>query len=197
MRRRHCRKIAQKARRKFEAGKAVLSRGKVINRLVVTKIWVNGRASAHRDEWTEEVRAHCERCYDDKEEFPEVLVERIRRQRSSGDRRVAPQGRRVTITVDKVLWTRGKMLRNKANGPSDSLVTEMLRGNTLVRQALQRRMPWSRGVENSSPVFRKKPYAKLEKGLQRVLGDRTLECVLQVLHDRLGGHAHDEKKGAV
>ena len=49
------------------------------------------------DEWTEEVRAHCERCYDDKEETSEVLAERIRRQRRSGDRRVALQGRRVMI----------------------------------------------------------------------------------------------------
>ena len=67
VRRRHLRKIAQKARREFEAGKAVLPRGKLINRPVVTKLWVNGRASVDRDEWTE-VRAHCERCYDDKEE---------------------------------------------------------------------------------------------------------------------------------
>ena len=35
--------------------------------------------------------------------------------------------RRVTITVDKVLRARGKMLRNKANSPADCLVTEMLR----------------------------------------------------------------------
>ena len=88
---------------------------------MVTKLWVNGRASEDRDEWTEEVRAHCERCYDDKAETPEVQAERIRRQRCSGDRRVALQGRRVTITVDRVLRARGKMLRNKANGPADCL----------------------------------------------------------------------------
>ena len=114
------------ARGKFEAERAVLPRGKVINRPVVTKLWVNGRASEDRDEWTEEVRALCERCYDDKEETPEVQAERIRRQRISGDRRVTLQGRRVTITVDKVLRARGKMLRNKANGSVDCLVTEML-----------------------------------------------------------------------
>ena len=49
VRRRHLRKIAQKARREFEAGKAVLPRGMVINRPVVTKLWVNGRASEDRD----------------------------------------------------------------------------------------------------------------------------------------------------
>ena len=70
VKRRHLRNFSQKARRKFEAGKAVLPRGKVINRLAVTKHWVNGRASEDRDEWTEEVRAHCERCYDDKTGSP-------------------------------------------------------------------------------------------------------------------------------
>ena len=82
----------------------------MINRPVVTKLWVNRR-----------VRAHCERCYDDKEETSEMQAERFRRQRRSGDRRVAHQGHRVMITVDKV-----QMLRNKANGPADCLVTEML-----------------------------------------------------------------------
>ena len=55
-----------------------------------------------------------------------MQAERIRRQRIHGDRRVALQGRRATITVDKVLRARGKMLRNKANGPADCLATEML-----------------------------------------------------------------------
>ena len=65
--RRHFRKIAQKARREIEAGKAVLPKEKVI-RLVLTKLWVNSRVSEDRDELTEEVKAHCGRCYDDKEE---------------------------------------------------------------------------------------------------------------------------------
>ena len=80
----------------------MLPRGKVVNRLVVTKLWVNSRASEDRNEWTEEVRAHSERCYDDKTETPEVQAERIRRQRISGERRVVLQGRRVTITVETV-----------------------------------------------------------------------------------------------
>ena len=80
----------------------MLPRGKVINRLVVTKLWVNGRASEDRDEWTEEV-AHREGCYDDKAETPDVQAERIRRQRISGDRREALQGRQIVITVDEVL----------------------------------------------------------------------------------------------
>ena len=92
VRRRHLRKIAQHARREFQAGNAVLPRGKEINRPVVTKLWVNSRVSEDRGEWTEEVRAHCERCYDDKDETSEVQADRIRRQRMSGDRRVALQG---------------------------------------------------------------------------------------------------------
>ena len=38
-------KIARMARREFEAGRAVLPREQVIHRPVVTKLWVNGRAS--------------------------------------------------------------------------------------------------------------------------------------------------------
>ena len=56
VRRRHLRKIEREARRECEAGRAVLPRGKVINRPVVTKLWVNGRASVDGDEWTEKVR---------------------------------------------------------------------------------------------------------------------------------------------
>ena len=147
MRRRHLRKIAQKARREFEAGKAVLPRGKVINRPVVTNLWVNGRASEDRDEWTEEVRAHCERCYDDKEETSEVQAERIQRQRRSGNRRVALHGRRVMITrgqgsagtrenaPEKGQWSsRLPGDRNVAMSPD----TDRVPGGTLVRQTVQR-----------------------------------------------------------
>ena len=104
----------------------VLPKGKVINRLVITKLWVKGRASEDRDEWTEEVRALCERCYDDKDETSEVQAERIRRQRRSGDRRVVVQERQVMITGDKVLRARGKMLRNKVQCLPTETVYEVL-----------------------------------------------------------------------
>ena len=68
VRKKELRNIARKARREFEAGRDVLPREKVVHRPVVTKLWINGRASEERDEWTEEVRAHCERCYDHKSE---------------------------------------------------------------------------------------------------------------------------------
>ena len=126
VRKKELRKMAREARRAFEAGRAVLPREKVIHRPVVTKRSVDGRAREDRDEWTEEVRAHCERSCDDEAETPEVQAERIRRQRDSGDRRVALQGRRIRITVDKVLHARRKMMKNKANELADRLVTGML-----------------------------------------------------------------------
>ena len=194
MRRRHLRKIAQKARREFEAGKAVLPRGQVINRPVVTKLWVNGRVSEDRDEQTEEVRARCERCYDDKEETSEVQAERIRRQRRSGDRRVAQQGRRVMNTVDKVLRARGKMLRNKANGPADCLVTELPRCHLTetdyeVAHWFDKRAPEAWKILRF--VFLKKPNAKLEKGLRvfraiallSVFSKWYTTVVVDMLHD--------------
>ena len=58
VRRKLPKKRAHKARSEFEAGRAVLPRGKVIHRPAVTKLWINGRAREDRDEWTEEVRAH-------------------------------------------------------------------------------------------------------------------------------------------
>ena len=120
------RKRARKSRREFEAGRAVLPRGKVTHRPVVTKLWINGRAREDRDEWTEEVSAHCEKCFDDKTETSEVHTERIRHQRSRGDRLAVLKGRHIQISVDRVLSARAKMMKNKANGPADCLVKEML-----------------------------------------------------------------------
>ena len=96
-------KIPRKARREFEAERAVLPRERVINRPVVAKLWVNGCASEDRDDGQKRsepiVNAHCERCHDDKAAAPEVQPEGTRRQRTSVDRRVALQGRRVTINT--------------------------------------------------------------------------------------------------
>ena len=94
--------------------------------VTVTKLWVNGRASEDRDEWTEEVRAHCEKCYDDKMETSEVQAERIRCQRSRGDGLAAFQCREKQIRVDRVLRTHGKMMKNEVNGPANCLVRETL-----------------------------------------------------------------------
>ena len=56
---------------------------------------------------------------DEKMETSEVQVERIRYQGSRGDSF-------VQSTVDRVLRARKKMMKNKANGPADCLVTVML-----------------------------------------------------------------------
>ena len=116
-----------------------------------------------------------ERCCDDKAETPEVQAERIRRQRISGDRRVVLEVRRMQITVDMVLRARGKSMRNKANGPADCLVTEMLqclRTETVYeathwfdkRFKGECRAPEARTI--LAFVFIKKPDAKLQKGLR-------------------------------
>ena len=104
-----------------------------------------------------------------------MQAERIWRQKIGGDRRVALQGRRITITVDKVLQARGKMLRNKANAPADCLVTEMLqflpteteyevahRFDKWFRRECRAPEPWT----ILRLVFLKKPDAQLEKGLR-------------------------------
>ena len=91
----------------------------------MTKLWVNGRASEDRDELAEEVRTHREKCYDDKIETQEVQAERVQCQRCRGDSLVALQGRRIQITKDWVLGARERMMKNKANGPTDCLVSKM------------------------------------------------------------------------
>ena len=123
VRRKVLRKKVQKARREFDATVGALPRGKVIKRPVVTKLWFNGGATEDREEWNEEVRLHCEKCYDDKSETPEVQAQSIREQRCRGDSVVAFQGRQV---VNRVLRARGKMLSGKSNGPANCLVVEML-----------------------------------------------------------------------
>ena len=61
VRRKLLRKRAREARWEFETGRALLPVGEVIHRPVVTKLWINGRASEDRNEWTKEVRAPCTR----------------------------------------------------------------------------------------------------------------------------------------
>ena len=63
-------------------------------RPVVKKLWVDGRAGEDREEWMEEVEAHCERCCDDQDKTSQVQAERIREQRCRGDTWAAWQGRK-------------------------------------------------------------------------------------------------------
>ena len=52
---------ARNTRREFDARVDALPRCKIVQRLVVKRLWVAGRASEDREEWMEEVRAHCEK----------------------------------------------------------------------------------------------------------------------------------------
>ena len=83
------------------------------------------------------------------------------------------------ISVDKVLRARGKMLRNKANGTADCLVTEMLR--CLPTETIQEvaKCRASEAWKFLRLVFLKKSPPSF----------RTTERFLQMVHDRLGGHA--------
>ena len=119
VKRRVSRKKAQKARREFDARVGALSRGNVVKNPVVTKLWVNGRATEDREEV---VRLHCGKCFDDKSETSEKQAERISVQRCRDDSAVAIQGRQVQITVNRVLRARGKMSRGKSNSPAHCLV---------------------------------------------------------------------------
>ena len=142
--------------------------------------------SEDRDEWTEEVGAHCERCYDDK---ADTLKYRLIGSdvRGSGDRRVALQGRRIQSTVDRVLRARGKMIWDKAKGPADCLETEMLQclpmktANEVAYWFDKRLKGECRAPEawkTSSVGLPQKPDAKLEKGPSWLPCDHTFERVL-------------------
>ena len=74
-------------------------------------LWIYDKASEGREEWMEDVKAHCERCKDDKDETSKMQEERIEEQRHRG----AWTPRKVEIIVDRVLRVRGRVMRNKAN----------------------------------------------------------------------------------
>ena len=115
------------------------------------RLWINGRVSEDREEWMEEVKAHCERCYDDKDETSQMQEERIQEQRLRGDCLEAWTGKEVQITVDRVLRARPKMMKNKANGPSDCWVADMLQ--ELPMESVYEIAPWfeKRSRRMSSP----------------------------------------------
>ena len=191
VRRNVSRKKAQKARREFEAKVGALPRGKIIRRPMVTKLWVNGRATEDREEWKEEVKMHCEKCYDDKTETCEVQAEGIRIQRCRGDFAADVQGRHVSIKVNRVLRAGGKMLNGKTNGTADCLVAEMLRRLPIVviyevAHLFQRRF--------LGLVFLKKPGAKLEKGIRGFRAIALLSVFSKWYTSVLVDMLHEEKE---
>ena len=54
-----------------------LPNGKTVQRHVVKRLWINGCTSEDTEEWKEEVKAHCERCHDDKDWTSKKQEERI------------------------------------------------------------------------------------------------------------------------
>ena len=68
----------------------------------------------------------CERCYDDKAEPTEAQEKRIQEQRERENSREAWGMEKAKVTVDKALSAWAKMMKNKANGPGDCMVSEML-----------------------------------------------------------------------
>ena len=184
VRRKVLREKAQKARTEFDARAGALPSGKIIKKPVVTKLWVNGRATEDREEWNEEVRLHCEKSYDDKSETPEVQAER--EQRCRGDSAVAVQGRQDQITVNRVLRARGKILSGKSNGPADCLVVEMQRRLPTVVicevthwfQKVSGDQQSSRGLAHFALSISQEAGCEIGKGVAWIPCDCSTECVL-------------------
>ena len=56
-----------------------------VQRPIVKRLWINGKAGEDRDEWAKEVKAHSERCCDDKDKTSQMREERIQEPRPRGD----------------------------------------------------------------------------------------------------------------
>ena len=136
---------------------------------------------------------------------PEVQAQRILSQRRRRDHCVALQGRRVAITVDKVLRARGKMHRNKANGPADCRVTEMLQclsTETVYEVAHwfdkrfrgECRAPEAWKVVRLVFLIKKKLGAKLEKGLRGFRAIALLSVFSKWYATVLVDMLHEQKK---
>ena len=54
------RKRVRNMRRKFDARVGALVKRKMVHRPPIKKLWINGNVSEDREEWMEEVSAHCE-----------------------------------------------------------------------------------------------------------------------------------------
>ena len=117
------RKRAKRARREFDARFGALSKGKTVRRPPIKKLSFNGGVSEDREEWMEEVRRHCERCYDEKDEPTQVQEKRIQEQEK---RKKSPGGvdRRRGGGHGGQGTKGGKVMKNKANGLEECLVSE-------------------------------------------------------------------------
>ena len=82
------------------------------------------KLSEDREEWMKEVLSHCERCHDDEVEPSWVQERRVR-----CDSREAWTEKRVEVTEDRALRAREKMMKNKADGLMDGLVSECMKSH--------------------------------------------------------------------
>ena len=160
VRRKLLRKRARKARREFEAGRAVLLRGTVIHRPLVKKRNYGSTDVPAMIETSGQRRSEpTEKCYDVKMETSEVQVERIRHQRSRGDWWAARRGRHIQISRQSSARARENdeeqaQQSRRLLGDRDVAVFadgDLSRGGVLVRESVQRGVSGPRGVDNSSP----------------------------------------------
>ena len=93
---------------------------------------------------------------------------RIQEHRHREDSLAVWTGRKVESTVARVLRVRGKMMKNRAHGPSDCFVTEILQElpiTGLIKDSEgDCRAPAAWKILRM--VSLKKPYAKLENGIR-------------------------------
>ena len=156
------------ARVKFDARIGAIPKERKIRRPTEEKLWINGRVREDSEDWMEQVRAHCERCHDDKDESTQVQVKRIQEQRERRNSREAwkdaghcAQGAKGPMKDDKELGERAEWL--------------LRRGHFWWKQRTKSHIDSRRGSEGSvRPVFLKKPYAKLEKVDALTLGHHVL-----------------------
>ena len=113
----------------FLTSRRVLPCGKIVQRFVVTKLWVNGRASEDRDDLKEEVWTHCKKFCDDKLETSEVqdVEETVWSLFETDECGSQSTG----ACVNRDMRALGEMMKNKVNGPADFLVTEILQRLTM------------------------------------------------------------------
>ena len=108
---------------------------------------------------------------DDKDETSQVQAERIREQRCRGDSLVSCQGRRVHITVNRVLRVRVKMMKDNAKGAGDCFARTSngvcVRHHALVREKIQRRVQSSSGVDNSTFGVSQEPRRQAAERMNR------------------------------
>ena len=93
-----------RARRDFECEGGSSSQVKNGKEATNKKLWINGRVNEDQGAMGRmEMRARCERCFDDEEESTQVQEGRMNEQWARGNSREAWKGERVEVTVGRGL----------------------------------------------------------------------------------------------